>query len=705
MNFKFKSISMLISAMVLGLASCQNEALLPNNAENTANPAYSGKTVFLTAGVALPTDGTRSATDDYPDPDTGETNSNESPDFEYGYDYENDVRTMLLVFATTDNKFLCSTVVSGIEKAPTGLANYTFEVAAELKYDDLAKLYETKDGNKGLLASDDSDNPTAPEINVYAYCNYTANLEKLFEDTEVGSTAWIDYKGTVSEEPSAPGHTPSISSTIWAERSFLMTNYQKATTKFPATLAAWEPYADKSNPYQITSDGKQEGTPLSAIKVERSAARIDFRDGSKDMEDPAKGDYEYKIITDIHVHVDNSDDPDKDDEQINDELNLFNVKLSRMALVNMSKEFYYLRRVSDNGFNTNANLLGAERTTNYVVDTDADKKQIANGHSHYTNFATNYTDYTKAFNFPLYKSDDSYNKAAWYADEIDDVLDNRKDTWTGNRYHIWRYVTENTIPGEENQITAQSVGVVFKGRIKAGEDIEKKYSTSEALGASDYYVSENVRKALADDNSTYFPVLYSFDGFLYAGFEELIEKAATFDGKGGRLYMAVEAILSNLLKLESDESTNYTSNGTGEGITLERYYKILNNEETGYTIANNVVTEAAVKELAPKNRISVYEASDEDDGEGKAYYCYYFYWNRHNDNSKSGLMGKMEFATVRNNVYKLAVTKINQFGHPIEKKNDWDPVDKDDPDEEPLRYIEVKVEVLPWVVRVNNIEF
>lgn len=95
------------------------------------------------------------------------------------------------------------------------------------------------------------------------------------------------------------------------------------------------------------------------------------------------------------------------------------------------------------------------------------------------------------------------------------------------------------------------------------------------------------------------------------------------------------------------------------------------------------------------------------DTDGK-YYAYYYYWNRHNDNGKNTEMGPMEFAVVRNNVYKLCVDKIAKFGHPdpTDPKNpDPDPVDPDDPDEELNYYFTVTVKVLPWVVRVNHIEF
>ena len=68
-------------------------------------------------------------------------------------------------------------------------------------------------------------------------------------------------------------------------------------------------------------------------------------------------------------------------------------------------------------------------------------------------------------------------------------------------------------------------------------------------------------------------------------------------------------------------------------------------------------------------------------------------------------MGPMEFGVVRNNVYKLAVTDINRLGHPRISENDPDPVDPDDPDEKDDVYLTLSVEVLPWVVRINNIEF
>ena len=110
------------------------------------------------------------------------------------------------------------------------------------------------------------------------------------------------------------------------------------------------------------------------------------------------------------------------------------------------------------------------------------------------------------------------------------------------------------------------------------------------------------------------------------------------------------------------------------------------------------------KAAATAAGITIYQSSN-DAQDGWGYYCYYYYWNRHNDNLVPGEMGPMEFAVVRNNVYKLAVTKIGQLGHPRISENDPDDPKPDTPDEKGDVYMTVECHVLPWVVRVNNIEF
>ncbi len=119
----------------------------------------------------------------------------------------------------------------------------------------------------------------------------------------------------------------------------------------------------------------------------------------------------------------------------------------------------------------------------------------------------------------------------------------------------------------------------------------------------------------------------------------------------------------------------------------------------------------AFRKAATTAGFTLYQASDDGDGitdgahDGVGYYFYYYYWNRHNDNQLPGTMGTMEFGTVRNNVLQTGRDQHPQAGSPRISDNDPDPTDPEDPDENGDLFITVSVEVLPWVVRENNIEF
>ena len=216
------------------------------------------------------------------------------------------------------------------------------------------------------------------------------------------------------------------------------------------------------------------------------------------------------------------------------------------------------------------------------------------------------------------------------------------DNYDGD-YKIWCYAKENTIPGTTAQKHNVSTGVVFKGELAAGETASDAVKTAMAAGER----------------------IYVFNNVLYGAWSD-VEAAA---------------------KAGTDPTLQAAYNQAATGVAADA-------EPTGAAAAAAGFTG--------------YSAKD-----GK-YYNYYYYWNRHNDNLDNNLMGIMEFAVVRNNVYKLAVDSINRFGHPTppdpsnpdpDPEPDPDPVDPDDPDESVNYYFNVTVKVLPWTVRINNIEF
>ena len=216
------------------------------------------------------------------------------------------------------------------------------------------------------------------------------------------------------------------------------------------------------------------------------------------------------------------------------------------------------------------------------------------------------------------------------------------DNYDGD-YKIWCYAKENTIPGTTAQKHNVSTGVVFKGELAAGETASDAVKTAMAAGER----------------------IYVFNNVLYGAWSD-VEAAA---------------------KAGTDPTLQAAYNQAATGVAADA-------EPTGAAAAA-----AGFTGYSPKD--------------GK-YYVYYYYWNRHNDNLDPYKMGVMEFAVVRNNVYKLAVNDINRFGHPTppdpsnpdpDPEPDPDPVDPDDPDESVNYYFNVTVKVLPWTVRINNIEF
>ena len=89
---------------------------------------------------------------------------------------------------------------------------------------------------------------------------------------------------------------------------------------------------------------------------------------------------------------------------------------------------------------------------------------------------------------------------------------------------------------------------------------------------------------------------------------------------------------------------------------------------------------------ASSSKAQKFEKTDE------GYCCYYNYWIRHLDNNRPTQMGVMEFAIVRNNLYRMLISNVSDLG------DGTIPVDPDTPDEGETR-LKVELNVKPWIVR------
>ena len=650
---KRKLYQFFATALALAFVGCSHDELTDENSVTGGN--NSKDAVYMNITVQLPVKpGTRSTTDD---------NGGSSDGTEVGLDRENRVHSVLLVLADKDNKFIgCAEKSESLVTEQDGKITTVQSISKSV----LSQYYG---GDNSTLGTEKQ------QINVFVFCNPTSALKGIFEGLSAEDATWYDQVCSISESPTGGSDNAAIWGGPDHQGGFLMSSSAISKKKLPANFSAWDNFTTVDKPFKLSGnnsiiDGNSDNAINNdgAIKVERSVARFDFKDGSP-SNTPANT---YDVVKD------------------QDENLVMQIQLQKMALVNMSKNFYYLRRVSTNGLSANATLCGIETSSNYVVDTDATEKNAGS-------IITDKT-YADHFNFCLGNSTgekwtiDETARNQWFTSKILNVLggDNDNPDWEGTStygdYKIWRYVTENTTPGEtSNQKNGISTGIIFKGKMIAPE------------GASST-LADALKGASGDPAED--PILYAYSNNIYVTWKE-VRAMAIEKGVGSPMYTAAFGNTERepVAEKKASEGTEavpavYSDDEESADYKWNAWYN------AGTKTTENLKT---FKAAATKAGFTLYESSTDDNVHG--YYCYYFYWNRHNDNGNNGVMNPMEFAVVRNNVYKLAVTNIRKLGHPRVSENDPDPIDPNNPDEEGNVYLSVSVEVLPWVVRVNNIDF
>ena len=542
-------------------------------------PAEESEGIYLKFALDLPS-GSGSGSRSYTDTGQNEDYGSSSDGTEVGKDHENRISQIMLVFTDEDNNYLTSTNVTSV--SPTTSNTYVISIPPERLAD--------------YVSTEEKPNQKA---NVYAYCNPTPELRALAGAAK-GSEQVEDFVEQIYTI------TDSEDVSVWQKDNFLMSNAVMHEITLPES---WNENLSSGNPF-----------PIGKIKVERSVARFDYRAKYPDNI--------YRVRDDLEA----TSEEDTDNPGIY-------IQLTDVALINMSKSFYYLRRVSADGQNDDASICGVETANNYVVDADAADKLK------YTT-ASNWQDKRENFFYNLEEPNtwEWTSLAAISKNEEDNTIDPEDK----EGYHIWRYAIENTIPDDNEDPTEHNTlqkngittGVVFRAKI--GKDAN--YSGDVKWDSDD--------------------PIYVFRNVLYGNWKAVGDYA----------------------KKNSSSAVAYAYNAVEAG---DYDY-----EKAGFTVY-----------------------TPNADGN---HYAYYYYWNRHNDNGENGVgggtdpvMGPMEFAVVRNNVYKLSVEAIYRFGYPEGETPKPDTPDEEkptpDPDEpdpeDPKVFLEVMVKVLPWVVRENNIEF
>jgi hypothetical protein len=438
-----------------------------------------------------------------------------------------------------------------------------------------------------------------------------------------------------------------------------------------------------------------ENNPATArILVERLAARIDFKQ---------KTEGEANVYP-IYITNEKGEYINGDGEIVGEDgkIEMAKITLTNLLVVNqMHSNTYMYKRVAPEVAG-DVEWLGLEKAdvqghqTNYVIDPHTKSK---------TGIVEGTPD-----NIPYYnRLEKTVNVAEFYKEATEGIKefniagDDSRYNKLGN-YATVGYTEENTTD-KELQINGYSTGVIFKGTAK----VLAAYDRAEGVLPSGYYIKSITFNKLEDNE-----VFYIYEDKPYKNLETIIQHSVIRADDEGTVangwYFDYKTVQEALEKATTEEElqtyiSSFADNSANMGYRkyMEELLATVDTEVDGVTVTYESVapkmTWATYKATLTDDELSKYSVRKAVAGDGGTYAmdCYYPYWIKHSDNENPREMGIMEFGIVRNNIYKLAVNKINNFGI-----FQLDPSTVDEPDQ---LWMDVELQVKDWVLRYNdNIE-
>lgn len=369
----------------------------------------------------------------------------------------------------------------------------------------------------------------------------------------------------------------------------------------------------------LTLNSNPESDPATAeVNVERMAARLDYKaKTSYTCTDPA-----YPGAT---------------------------VKITGAALVNnLTAGSYLLKRVADDVNDTNLSYLGNETSdagvqTNYVLDPWTADKTSANNSFTIGGEANKTAKDLYGEWFGNISQDP--NHWAAYVQPGTEVSDGTE------KWQRIGYTLENTTAADEAG-ERYSTGVVFKAKF------HPKGVANYQDGATFFALGNRLFASMED-------MMRYVYGAYFSQFDNKIDVCTDWAG--------VKNFAASLL--DNDPSgyktfLNDQLNGKDESVTLTEsdkeslkwnaymlnkcgYSASLNNDVYSVTLDQN-------DDISTREALQPYGTRTYEDAT-----CYYTWWVRHSNDNDDTKKGIMEYAIVRNNIYKLTVNSIYSLGGPV----------------------------------------
>lgn len=361
----------------------------------------------------------------------------------------------------------------------------------------------------------------------------------------------------------------------------------------------------------LTLNSNPESNPATAeVDVERMAARLDYKaEASYTCTDP-----KYSGAT---------------------------VEITGAALVNnLTAGSYLLKRVADDVKGTNLSYLGNETPdagvqTNYVLDPwTADKKSDKN-------------------NFTI-------------GGEANKTAKDLYGEWFGNISQDPNHWAAYVQPGTEMTVgteTWQRIGYTLENTT-AAEEAGKRYSTGVVFKAK--FHPQGV--ANYTDGETFF----EYGTKIYASMENMMKNfyGSKFDELDALItncttWGDVKQFITSTLLTNDPSGYNKYLEGLAEGkndtetvadassLTWSKYMK----NECGYSKDENGKVVLDQNDKVTRIALKPYGTRTYEDAT-----CYYTWWVRHSNDNDDTKKGIMEYAIVRNNIYKLTVKSVYSLG-------------------------------------------
>lgn len=320
------------------------------------------------------------------------------------------------------------------------------------------------------------------------------------------------------------------------------------------------------------------------------------------------------------------------------------VKLEGYALVNLSKEVYYVRHTTDN--------MGAGSAFGTL-----------NG----ANFL--YTPYFLDKNRVTFNTETGAFESG--AEDIND----------------WYYNTLAAVSGE-----SAILEIVSDGSFKTGanaEDVAQYYKPMSTLGSEAGAVTGDQEQHSSQDVPSTLPNAGLLMSYCFENSTDVEHQTH-----------GLSTGISFVARIYSDPSCDADDAIIG----LYRYaghnFEKLSDIQNAYGANTPTGIVKLIEKYAPSGTPTKAELDEVGITQYSSNICYYYTTEiKHYDNNKPNELGNMEFAIMRNNIYSLAVTSIDQIGDPIVDPTPSIPNESDE------AALNVSVNIIPWIVRYNDIEF